>query len=100
MEYLIIQHQQVQLKYIRKIKSSYEFEKEQGLSHQELLLLFLSLQKEVQDENEQDIYHMMALTSAMIEYEEHIEHLDTLISSFQTFHKDDDELKIDTKMED
>ncbi|MGM9925811.1 MAG: aromatic acid exporter family protein [Bacillus sp. (in: firmicutes)] len=99
-EYLIIQHQQVQLKYIRKIKSSYEFEKEQGLSHQELLLLFLSLQKEVQDENEQDIYHMMALTSAMIEYEEHIEHLDTLISSFQTFHKDDDELKIDTKMED
>lgn len=99
-EYLITQHQQIQLKYIRKIKTSYEFASEQGITHKELLSLFLSIQKEVKDENEQDIYHMMALTSAIIEYEEHIEHLDTLISSFQSFHKDDDELVIETTNED
>lgn len=94
-DYLITQHQQIQLKYVRQIKTSYEFESEQGITHKELLNLFLSIQKEVSEENEQDIYHMMALTSSIIEYEEHIEHLDTLISSFQSFHKDDDELKIE-----
>ncbi|MEH6941886.1 FUSC family protein [Bacillus sp. JJ722] len=99
-EYLITQHQQIQLKYIRKIKASYEFTSDQGITHKELLSLFLSIQKEVKDENEQDIYHMMALTSAIIEYEEHIEHLGTLISSFQSFHKDDDELVIETTNED
>lgn len=96
LDFLVTQHEHIHLKYIRKTKTSIYYEKEHGISHRELLNLFLTLEKEVEDQNEPYIYHMMSLISAIIEYEEHIEHLDTLITSFQSFHKDDDEIKMET----
>lgn len=96
LDYLIAQHEQIHLKYIRKIKTSLVYERNPEISHKDLLTLFLSLQKQVDKENEHYMYHMMSLISAVIEYDEHIEHLDTLIHSFLSFHKDDDEIKVET----
>ncbi|MGM9926410.1 MAG: aromatic acid exporter family protein [Bacillus sp. (in: firmicutes)] len=93
LDYLITQHEQIHLKYLRKIKTDIMIENEHHYTHYELLTLFLSLQKQVEDENEPYLYHMMSLISAIIEYEEHIIHLETLINSFQSFHKDDEEIK-------
>lgn len=99
LDYLITQHEQIHLKYIRKIKPSVNYEQNQSLSNKELFTLFLHLQKEVEDENEPHLYHIMALVSGIIEYEENIEHLDTLINSFLSFHKDDDEMRVETEIQ-
>ena len=42
---------------------------------------------------------MMGLVSSIIDYEEMIEHLDRLINSFQSFHKDDGEIKVISTVE-
>ena len=99
LDYLITQHEQIHLKYVRKIKTNSVFENEQHLSPKELFTLFLSLQKQVEEENEPYLYHMMSLILGIIEYEEHIIHLETLINSFQSFHKDDSEMKIEPTKE-
>ncbi|WP_019242923.1 MULTISPECIES: FUSC family protein [Bacillus] len=98
LDFLITQHEQIHLKYIRKIKPSVNYEKNQSLSNKELFTLFLDLQKEVDKEDEPHLYHMMALVSGVIEYEEHLVHLDTLINSFLSYHKDDDEMKVETEV--
>ncbi len=95
LDYLITLHEQIHLRYIRKVKTSSTFKNEQHLSQKELFALFLSLQKELDKENEPYLYQMMSLISSIIEYEEHIFHLETLIHSFQSFHKDDDEMKVE-----
>ena len=94
LDYLIVQHEQVHLKYTRRIRTSITFEKEKNKTNKELFQLVLSLQNQADEETEAYTYHMMGLVSSIIEYEEKIEHLDRLINSFQTFHKDDDEIKV------
>ncbi len=94
LDYLVTQHEHVNLKYIRKTKTTAVSCKEPTQSHQHLLNLFLTIQKKLegQEDAEHHLYHMMALISAIVEYEENIQHLDTLITSYQAFHKDDDKL--------
>lgn len=99
LDYLIVQHEQIHLKYVRRIRTSIHFEKEQHITHKELFQQVLALQHQIDDENEAYMYHMMGLVSSIIEYEEKIEHLDKLINSFQSFHKDDGELKMSSTIE-
>ncbi|MGN1400067.1 MAG: aromatic acid exporter family protein [Bacillus sp. (in: firmicutes)] len=95
LDYLVTLHEHIHLKYIRKTKTTMGSEIGQGIEHRKLLDLFLSLQKQLDGEHEDYLYHMMALISAIIEYEEHIVHLDTLITSFHSFHQDDELTVID-----
>ncbi|MBD3108725.1 aromatic acid exporter family protein [Bacillus sp. AGMB 02131] len=99
LDYLIVQHEQIHLKYARRIRTSVTFEKEQNKTNKELFDLVLSLQHKTDEDTEAYIYHMMGLVSTIIDYEEMIEHLDKLINSFQSFHKDDDEIKVVTMVE-
>jgi hypothetical protein len=50
---------------------------------------------EFHNENDRScFYHLLPLLSTIIDYSEQLEHLDTLLSSFQSFHKKDNEIKL------
>mgnify|MGYP005606317147 FL=1 len=95
-DYLMVQHEHIHLKYIRKTRTTVTFENDEGMEHEELLALFMDMTREYEKENNAYLYHMMSLLSSLIEYEENIRHLDTLISSFLSFHTDDEEMKLET----
>jgi uncharacterized membrane protein YgaE (UPF0421/DUF939 family) len=94
-------HEQVMLKYIGKIKSeTSNHEALDSLNKKELFELFLSHQKGFVQADNHMLYHMMQLVSVIMEYGEQIEHLDTLITSYHSYHKDDKQVKIDPTLED
>ncbi|MGE7604483.1 FUSC family protein [Peribacillus sp. NPDC097675] len=96
---LIRKHEQLILLHIEKIKSIDEIDDwDQGsLSRKDLLALFFEQQIEV-DEMHDDLGHLSArlvpLISYIIEYDEQLEHLEKLIVSFQSYHKDENEVSI------
>ncbi|MCS0542864.1 hypothetical protein NXY55_23085 [Aeromonas veronii] len=45
-------------------------------------------QKPPNEEDEEAWYHLMTLASAIFEYSEQLERLDTLVDSFQSFHNE------------
>ena len=96
---LIRKHEQLILLHIEKIKSIDEIEgwDKNCLSRKEILSFFFEQKTEV-EKTHKDLSHLSArlvpLISAIIEYDEQLEHLETLIVSFQSFHKDDNEISI------
>lgn len=93
---LINHHEQLLLKFIGKVRTHGIFdEQELCLSKKELFDLFLTQQKEVEDSHSPMLFHSMQVIAAIIEYREQIEHLETLINSFQSFHKDENEVLIE-----
>lgn len=93
---LINHHEQLLLKFIGKIKSGGIFEEQSlCLSKKELFDLFLAQQQEVEDPQSPMLFHSMQVIAVIIEYREQIEHLETLINSFQAFHKRDNEVSIE-----
>lgn len=98
---LMDRHEQVMLKFIGKIKTQATLDQESlCLNRKELFQLFLTHQKEISGEEDTTYFHTMQVISAIIDYDEHLEHLDVLISSFQSYHKDENEVSIeDTQKE-
>ncbi len=93
---LIHYHEHVMLKFIGKVKPQVSFEEgDICLDRKELFTFFLAQHKNMENDDEQIIYHTMQIISAIIEYDEQVEHLDTLISSFQSYHKDENEISIE-----
>lgn len=93
---LINHHEQLLLKFIGKIRTQGIFEEQDlCLTKKELFDLFLAQQKEVDDPHSPMLFHSMQVISTIIEYREQIEHLETLINSFQAFHKDENEVSIE-----
>ncbi|CAH0221222.1 FUSC family protein [Peribacillus frigoritolerans] len=96
---LIRKHEQLILLHIEKIKSIEEIEDwdQDCLSRKELLAHFFEQQNQV-DEMHDNLGHLSArlvpLISAVIEYDEQLEHLEKLIVSFQSFHKEDNEISV------
>jgi uncharacterized membrane protein YgaE (UPF0421/DUF939 family) len=92
---LINHHEQLLLKFIGKIKSLGVLEEQdQCVSKRELFSLFLAQQKKMDDPNDPLLFHSMQVLAAIVDYREQIERLETLISSFQAFHKDENEVEI------
>lgn len=89
---LINHHEQLLLKFIGKIRANGTFEEEQCLSKKELFEVFLIQQKEFEDPHSPQVFHSMQVISAIIEYREQLEHLETLINSFKAFHSDENEV--------
>lgn len=84
---LINHHEQMLLLFIGKIKPNAALDnQEQCMSNQELFDLFLTQQQDFGDSHSPIQFHSMQVISAIIEYREQIEHLETLITSFQSFH--------------
>ncbi|PKG22013.1 FUSC family protein [Niallia nealsonii] len=98
---LIHHHEHVMLKFIGKVKPTVTFEEGNiSLDRRELFLLLLNhYNKEIckqQNGAEEELlqYHAMQIISAIIEYDEYVEHLDTLITTIQIHHKHEPEVTI------
>jgi uncharacterized membrane protein YgaE (UPF0421/DUF939 family) len=95
LDILIHYHEHVMLKFIGKVRPNVVFEEgDFSLSRKELVNLFLAQQKEHEHDEESILPHIMQIVSAIVDYDEHVEHLDKLISSFQSYHKEENEVSI------
>ena len=55
------------------------------------------IQHQQNQENDLLDYNMLNVMSSIIEYRDELEHLDTLITSFQTYHPKDSEIETEEK---
>ncbi|WP_075980262.1 FUSC family protein [Bacillus massilinigeriensis] len=90
---LLHHHEQIMLKFIGKIKSQPVLEDgNHCLNRKELFHLILDKHNEL---DELSLFHSMQLISAIIDYDENLEHLDMLVTSFHSYHQDENELTIE-----
>jgi uncharacterized membrane protein YgaE (UPF0421/DUF939 family) len=92
---LINYHEQQLLKFIGKVRINCVFqESDHSLNNKHLFDLFLAQQKEIDDPDSPLLFHSMQVIASIIEYREQLEHLEKLIYSFQSFHKNENEVSI------
>ncbi|RHW33337.1 aromatic acid exporter family protein [Neobacillus notoginsengisoli] len=100
---LITQHEQTMLKYIGKVRPESALEHPVPcLDKKEIIHLFISRQNEYEDEGEDDnhLYHTMQIFSSILAYGEYVEHLEMLVTSFLSYHQEDNEVQIEEQTED
>jgi len=84
---LIYHHEQVLLRFIGKIPTPPPYhEDNEYLNKEELFDFFLAHQREFSDQNNSHLYHTMQIVASIFDYGEQVEHLDTLITSFHSYH--------------
>jgi uncharacterized membrane protein YgaE (UPF0421/DUF939 family) len=87
---LIYHHEQIMLKYIGKVpKIPASKEGSICLNKKELYDLFLFHQREYTEPDRTHLYHTMQIVASIIDYGEQVEHLETLITSFHSFHQNE-----------
>ncbi|WHY87554.1 aromatic acid exporter family protein [Neobacillus novalis] len=87
---LIYHHEQVLLRFIGKIPTPPPYHEEHVyLNKKELFDYFFTHQSESADHNNPHLYHTMQIVASVIDYAEQVEHLDTLITSFHSYHKNE-----------
>jgi uncharacterized membrane protein YgaE (UPF0421/DUF939 family) len=100
LDFLIDRHEQIMLKFIGKIKPQTPTEDDRTcLNRKALFSLFIAKQKEMEYENEVTFFHIMQLISFIIEYDEHLDHLDVLVTSFKSYHKNENEVNIEESVQ-
>lgn len=93
---LIYHHEQVLLRFIGKIPTPAPNPEENlYLNKQELFDYFLAHQKETAEQNSPHHYHTMQIVASIIDYGEQVEHLDTLITSFHSFHHNEISIEVE-----
>ncbi|MDQ0231754.1 FUSC family protein [Metabacillus malikii] len=94
LEYLLYVHEEALLRFIGKIKAHPQTKlvEEGQFNKQQLTDAFM----EYYQNHPTEYYHLLPLISSIIDYSEQLEHLETLIGSFHSYHKEDNEVKIDT----
>lgn len=85
---LLTYHEQLHLKFIGKLKPEHvEWnDSEAFLQRQEVMDIFVQQIMVTQMEEEFSTYHLLHLLSAILKYEEQLEHTDMLITAYQNFH--------------
>lgn len=95
LDFLVEQHEQILLKFIGKVKPKAIIEDDiTKVNRKELFSLFLAQQKKLDFEHEATFFHIMQIISSIIEYNDYLEHLDVLVTSFLTHHKKENKVKI------
>ncbi|REJ24375.1 MAG: hypothetical protein C6P37_16125 [Caldibacillus debilis] len=92
-EQLTISHEQILIRYTGKAKTKHE-EKIGELDSMKQSLLKLHLQCLKEEGDEQAAYHILQMMAAVMEYNEHLLHLEKLINSLQSFHKDEGHVRL------
>ncbi|WP_059172682.1 aromatic acid exporter family protein [Bacillus sp. FJAT-27445] len=96
---LITDHEHTMLKFIGKVRPEAVLESPVPcLDKKEVFRLFITRQKEYEEEDDNHLYHTMQIVSAILDYGEHAEHLDTLVTSFLSYHQDDNEITIEEQV--
>lgn len=94
---LINFHEQIILKVIGKIKPhhpSHELNKDLEFDKKKVIDTYLAFQQSEDEEFQKDWYQLIALVSAITDYYDQLEHLNLLLSSYQTYHKEENELEV------
>jgi uncharacterized membrane protein YgaE (UPF0421/DUF939 family) len=93
---VIYHHEQLMLRFIGKVPAPLDNnETTTFINNKELFDLFLNHQSLYSNQDDLHLYHTMQIISSIIDYGEQVEHLDTLITSFHSFH--DNEVTIEQK---
>lgn len=93
-------HEQILFKYIGKIRSGVSSDVIEEIKEKKLLLTNSFIKYKTENEIDDKTFdHLILLISIIVDYCEQLEHLDKLIDSFQTYHKEDNEVKINAKEE-
>lgn len=88
LDFLIYHHEHIMLRFIGKIPNpTVTGEGPVCLNKKELFDLFLIHQKEYPEHENPRLYHMMQIIASIIDYGEQVDHLETLITSFHSFHQ-------------
>lgn len=93
LDFLLHIHEESLLRFIGKIKTqpSTEILREDKFHKQEFTEAFLTFHNEQKSDC---FYQLLPLIATIIDYSDQLDHLDTLISSFQSYHKEENEMKI------
>ncbi|PJM63056.1 hypothetical protein BLX91_18610 [Bacillus subtilis] len=91
LDYLLYRHELILMRFVGKIKPHDDAD-EEGIRYKQLLTKsFLKNQQNTDDELID--YNMLNIMASAVEYREQLEHLETLITSFQTYHPKDCEIE-------
>jgi uncharacterized membrane protein YgaE (UPF0421/DUF939 family) len=92
-------HEQLLLRFIGKTKTHIDDQNEIHLDKKGLIHLLFNQKHMSSNEEETAFYHTVQVMAAIMDYGEHVEHLETLINSFQSYHKSENEVKIEGSLE-
>ncbi len=89
-------HEQLLLKFIGKMQtvSTDPHYSNDYTGRKELLESFLSEVQVHYKDQDFETFHLLHIFSAIFDYDEQLRHLETLITSFQSYHKDENEISI------
>ncbi|MBS4175173.1 aromatic acid exporter family protein [Bacillus sp. FJAT-49736] len=89
-------HEKLLLKFLGKIRKDSEIESIQLMEEQrnQLMEIFLQEVKSEYFPSQVQQFHFMRLLSAIVEYQEQLQHFEKLLDSFQSFHKDKNEVNV------
>lgn len=91
LDILLTFHEQLHLKFAGKIKPDTIGIQlgEEHIQRHEVMELFVKEVKLTKEEEEFSAYHLLHILSSILLYEEHLEHLNTLIVNFISYHADE-----------
>jgi len=91
LDFLLTYHEQLHLKYTGKLKPDHSsgHGRETILPRHEVMEIFVREIANSSSEENFSSYHLLHVLSSILDYEEHLEHLDTLIVSHQNYHGDE-----------
>ncbi|ASB87648.1 UPF0421 protein YgaE [Bacillus sonorensis] len=94
LDYLLHWHERILMRFVGKIKThdTEDLLEEGDVYKQHLTESFLKNQDKLKEELLD--YNMLTIMASTVEYREQLGHLETLISSFQTYHREDSELEV------
>jgi len=97
LDFLLIYHEQLHLKYTGKIKSehSISLDRETIVPRHEVMEIFAREIAISKDEEDFSAYHLLHILSSILDYEEQLEHLDTLIISQINYHGQEINVKLE-----
>lgn len=94
LDYLLHWHERILMRFVGRIKTQdhVDLHEEGDVYKQHLTESFLKNQDKLKEELLD--YNMLTIMASTVEYREQLEHLETLLSSFQTYHKKTASLKL------
>lgn len=96
---LINHHEQLLLRFIGKTKIQNTDYRYVCLDKKGLLHLFFAQNQASSEQEEAILYHAMQVVAAIMDYAEQVEHLETLINSFHSYHKEENEVNIEENIQ-
>ncbi len=89
-------HEQILMKFVGKIRPDLpaEIENQYYEQRESLIEAYMKYYQEEKSEHHEDSLHLFPVISVIVEYEEQLERLSKLMDSFQTYHKEENEVTI------